>query len=121
MNLVGDGLHNFIDGIVIASAFFINPMIGLSTTVAVVLHEIPQEISDFGVLIYAGYSRAKALLFNFLSALTAVLGAIIAIFLHNTTENFINIAIPLTAGGFIYIATADLIPELKKKQACQNH
>ncbi len=117
MNLVGDGLHNIIDGMIIAASYFISIEIGVATTIAVALHEIPQEIGDFSVLIHAGLSRAKALLFNFLSALTAVVGAIITIIFYNYIENFIQIIIPLTIGGFIYIATADLIPELKKEES----
>jgi len=117
INLIGDGLHNLLDGIIIAAAFFINPATGIATTIAVALHEIPQEIGDFGVLIYAGLSKLKAILYNLLSALMAIVGAGIAILFQNTTENFIDIAIPLTIGGFIYIATADLIPELKKEDS----
>jgi len=117
INLVGDGLHNLLDGIIIAAAFFINPATGIATTVAVALHEIPQEIGDFGVLIYAGLSKLKAIFFNLLSALTAIIGVGIAILFQNYTENFTAIAVPLTIGGFIYIATADLIPELKKEDS----
>ena len=115
MNLVGDGLHNFIDGLVIAGSFLVNPSLGLATTLAVIAHEIPQEIGDFGVLIHAGYSRGKALFFNFFSGLLAVLGALITLIIGPQIENFSAFIIPFTAGGFIYIATADLIPELKKE------
>ena len=115
MNLVGDGLHNFIDGLVIAGSFLISPPLGLATTLAIVAHEIPQEIGDFGVLIHAGYSRGKALFFNFFSGLLAVLGALITLIIGPQIENFSAFIIPFTAGGFIYIATADLIPELKKE------
>lgn len=115
MNLIGDGLHNFIDGLVIAGSFLTAPSLGIATTLAVVAHEIPQEIGDFGVLIHAGYSRAKALFFNFFSALLAVFGALIALLAGPQIENFSSFIIPFTAGGFIYIATADLIPELKKE------
>jgi len=115
MNLVGDGLHNFIDGLVIAGSFLISPPLGLATTLAIVAHEIPQEIGDFGVLIHAGYSRGKALFFNFFSGLLAVLGALITLIIGPQVENFSAFIIPFTAGGFIYIATADLIPELKKE------
>jgi zinc and cadmium transporter len=114
MNLVGDGLHNFIDGLVIAGSFLINPTLGLATGLAVIAHEIPQEIGDFGVLIHAGYSRAKALLLTFFSALLAIFGAFIGLIIGAQIENFSAFIIPFTAGGFIYIATADLIPELKK-------
>jgi zinc and cadmium transporter len=115
MNLIGDGLHNFIDGIIIASSFMASLPLGLATSIAVIAHEIPQEISDFGVLIHAGYSRAKALALNFITALAAIAGAVVALIIGLKIENFIDCAIPFTAGGFIYIATADLIPELKKE------
>jgi len=114
MNLIGDGLHNFIDGMVIAGAFLVNNQLGIITTIAVIAHEIPQEIGDFGVLIHAGYSRSKALFLNFLTALSAVLGAGLALLIGSRIENFTAVILSFTAGGFIYIATADLIPELKK-------
>ncbi|MFA5095666.1 MAG: ZIP family metal transporter [Candidatus Paceibacterota bacterium] len=115
MNLIGDGLHNLIDGIIIAGSFLLNPALGIATTVAVVAHEIPQEIGDFGVLIHAGYSRKKALFLNFFSALMAIFGAFISLLIGQQMENFSTFIVPFTAGGFIYIATADLIPELKKE------
>jgi len=114
MNLIGDSLHNFLDGVVIAGSFLVSPGLGLATTLAVIIHEIPQEIGDFGVLIHAGYTRAKALFFNFITALTAVLGAAITIIFSQYMDNLTAYIIPITAGGFIYIATADLIPELRK-------
>ncbi|MFA7087817.1 MAG: ZIP family metal transporter [Patescibacteria group bacterium] len=115
MNMVGDGLHNFFDGVVIATAFLINIPLGLTTLIAVIAHEIPQEIGDFGVLIYAGYSRRRAMLLNLLTALTSVLGALVAILFASKIGGFSDFIIPFTAGGFIYIATADLIPEIKKE------
>lgn len=117
MNLVGDGLHNFIDGAVIAGSFMISAPLGLATTIAVVAHEIPQEIGDLGVLLHAGYSRARALAFNLFSALTAFLGALLTLSIGARIENFSQYILPFTAGGFIYIAAADLIPELKKHPA----
>ncbi len=113
MNLVGDFLHNFIDGLVLANAFLVNPILGLTTAIAIFIHEIPQEISDFGVLLHAGYSRTKAIRLNFLSSLSAVLGAILAIIFQTqwSTQNLLA----FTAGGFIYIATADLLPEMQKE------
>ncbi|MBU0646921.1 ZIP family metal transporter [Patescibacteria group bacterium] len=114
MNLIGDGLHNFIDGMIIAGSFLINPQLGITTTLAVIAHEIPQEIGDFGILLHAGYSRKKALLLNFASAVCAILGALLILIIGAQINNFITFIIPFTAGGFIYIATADLIPELKK-------
>ncbi len=111
MNLIGDAVHNFIDGAVIAGSFMVSPALGVTTTIAVILHEIPQEIGDFGVLLYAGYKPKKALIFNFISALFAVVGAVVVLLIGDFTE----IIIPITAGGFIYIASADLIPELHKE------
>ncbi|XOU94037.1 MAG: ZIP family metal transporter [Candidatus Kerfeldbacteria bacterium] len=115
-NLVGDGLHNFIDGMIIAGSFMVSIPLGIATTIAVLLHEIPQEIGDFGILIYAGYSKVKALLFNYLSATLAILGAIAVLLMGDHFANAEEYIIPLTIGGFIYIATADLIPELKKEE-----
>jgi len=117
MNLVGDCLHNFFDGLIIAGSFLVSIPLGIATLIAVIAHEIPQEIGDFGVLIYAGYSRAKALLFNFLTALSAFLGALLIVLFGTNIDSLSEWIIPLTAGGFIYIATADLIPELKKETA----
>ena len=117
MNLVGDCLHNFFDGIIIAGSFLVNIPLGIATFIAVIAHEIPQEIGDFGVLMYAGYSRRRALFLNFVTALTAVLGAVVAIMLGSRIDGFSELIVPFTAGGFIYIATADLIPELKKETA----
>lgn len=114
MNLIGDAFHNFLDGVIIAAAYLVDINLGLVTTIAVITHEIPQEIGDFGVLIHAGYSRAKALMLNFFIALTSVLGAVLTLLSSRFIENMIPFIIPITAGGFIYIATADLIPELKK-------
>ncbi|MCP3682744.1 MAG: ZIP family metal transporter [bacterium] len=117
MNLIGDGLHNFIDGMIIAGSYLVSVPLGITTTIAVILHEIPQEIGDFGVLLHAGFSRKKAVLFNFFSALLAVAGAVFAIIIGSKIEGFSMIIVPLTAGGFIYIAGSDLIPELKKETA----
>lgn len=120
MNLIGDGLHNFIDGIVIISAFSVDVSLGIATTIAVLAHEVPQEISDFGVLIYSGFSRAKALLFNFVSALIAILGALAGYLIINSIDNITVILIALTAGGFIYISATDLIPEIHKESKLKN-
>jgi len=119
MNLVGDACHNFFDGLVIAGSFLVSVPLGLTTLLAVIAHEIPHEIGNYSVLIYAGYSRLKALFFNFLTALTAVLGAALAVLLGSRPDGFSVWLIPFTAGGFIYIATADLIPELKKETAAR--
>ena len=112
--LFSDGVHNFIDGVVMAISFLVSIPVGVATTIAVVLHEIPQEIGDFAVLVHSGYSKGKALWFNFLSALPAVLGMILVFSLGSMVENASHWLVPLGAGGFIYIAVADLIPELHK-------
>jgi len=115
MNLVGDALHNFIDGLVIAASYLVSIPVGIATTSAVLLHEIPQEIGDFGVMLHGGLSRTKALVLNFLTALTAVLGVIIGLLLNNFIDNIQLFVIPIAIGGFIYIAGSDLIPELHKE------
>ncbi len=115
LNLIGDGLHNFIDGMVIAVSFTLSLKLGLVTTLAIILHEIPQEIGDFAVLVYGGFSKKKALTYNFISALMAMIGAIAGYFLSDFALGFSNFILPLTAGGFIYIATSDLIPEIHKE------
>ncbi|MFA6486278.1 MAG: ZIP family metal transporter [Candidatus Magasanikbacteria bacterium] len=115
LNLIGDGLHNFIDGIVIVAAFSFSVELGIATTIGVILHEIPQEISDFGVLIYGGFTKGKALLFNFLSGITAVAGALCGSLLISIAHGAMPLLIGLTAGGFIYISASDLIPELHKE------
>lgn len=119
-NLIGDGLHNLIDGMIIAGSYMVSLPLGIATTLAVILHEIPQEIGDFGILIKAGFSRLKALIFNLLSGLIAVLGAIISLIIGGNIESFSLFIIPLTIGGFIYIACADLIPELHKESRFKN-
>lgn len=117
MNLVGDAFHNFLDGIIIATSYVISIPLGITTTIAVLLHEIPQEVGDFGVLVYAGYSKKKALLMNFLISLTAIVGGLVGLLLSNSIAAFSGIMVSFTAGGFIYIATSDLIPEMKKETA----
>lgn len=114
MNLIGDLLHNFIDGLVIAGAFMTDINLGLITLLALALHEIPQELSDFGVLIYSGFSRKKAVIFNFLAGLSSVIGGVLGYYLSYSSERFVLYLLPIAAGGFIYIATSDLVPEIKK-------
>lgn len=116
LNIIGDGVHNFIDGMAIAASFVFSLPLGLSTLVAVIFHEIPQEIGDFGVLVYGGFSRYKALFFNFLSALTAIVGAFVSYYLSFYVQNFVGFLIALTAGGFIYLAASELIPEIQKEK-----
>ncbi len=112
--LSGDFLHNFIDGILIAGAFLLDPLTGIIITLSVIIHEIPQEIGDFAVLIHSGYTKKRALFLNFLSALSSVLGGILGYFLLKSFESFIPFVVLITAGGFIYIALSDIIPELHK-------
>jgi len=115
MNLVGDVVHNFLDGVLIAGSYLSSVPLGIATTIAVLFHEIPQEIGDFGVLLHSGFSKQKALLFNLLSALFAVLGAAATIAAGTMMLNLSSFVVPLAAGGFIYIAGSDLIPELHKE------
>lgn len=112
INLVGDGIHNFVDGALIASAFLLDFHAGLIVTLAVILHEIPQEITDFGVLLYAGLSKTKAILYNLLTALIAIIGAVTFYYFGNNFENTLILMMAVAAGNFIYLSTADLIPEL---------
>lgn len=117
MILFSDGFHNFLDGIIIGISYLAGPEIGIATTIAIILHEIPQEIGDFGVLLHAGFSRARALFMNFLSALTAFAGVTLALVAAASAEAFALWVVPIAAGGFIYIAVADLVPELRKTNA----
>lgn len=112
--LISDGLHNLIDGIIIGASYFISIEVGIATTVAIILHEIPQEISDFGVLLHAGFTKMKALLVNFLSALLSIVGVGIALAVGGTGEIFVPAVMAIAGGGFLYIAGSDLVPELHK-------
>ena len=116
MNLFGDGVHNFIDGLIIGGSYLASIPLGVASTLAVVFHEIPQEIGDFGVLIYGGINKSRAIFFNFSTALTAILGAIVALSLNFLTQGFIPFLVPFAAGNFIYVAGSDLIPELRKEE-----
>lgn len=120
MSLLGDAVHNFIDGLIIAASFVAGMPLGISTTIAVVLHEIPQEIGDFGVLVYGGFEKKKALLFNFLTALAAILGGIAGYYLSGSVDASSQFLLPFAAGGFIYIAASDLIPEIRKSTALRD-
>ncbi len=115
MNLIGDGLHNFLDGMIIAGSFLVSIPLGITTTLAVIFHEIPQEIGDFGVLIHGGFKWSKALLMNFAASLSAILGAVMVLLLNLRVESISAFLVPFTAGGFIYIASSDLIPEMKQE------
>ena len=113
--LFGDGVHNFIDGIIIGVSFIVSVPFGIITTLLIIGHEIPQELGDFGVLVYGGFSKTKALLYNFLSQLTAIIGGIIGYVFSTRIEGVVPFILPFAAGGFIYIAASDLIPELHKE------
>lgn len=115
MNLIGDSIHNLIDGFILAAAFLTSVPLGIVTMIAIALHEIPQEISDFGVLLYAGFSKKKALVLNFLVALMVVVGSVVGYFLSFITESFVPFLLPVAAGGFLYIAASDLMPEIRKE------
>lgn len=116
LNIIGDIVHNFSDGLILGAIFLINIKVGVAATLAIVFHEIPHELGNFTVLIYGGFSKLKALLFNFLSALFAIAGTIIGYYCAGTIHGFASILLPVAAGGFIYIASCDLIPELHKEE-----
>lgn len=117
--LVSDAVHNFIDGLVIAASFVVAFPVGVAAALAVAFHEIPQEIGDFGIMVYGGMKRAKALFFNFLSAIFAVIGGIIGFFLAERIGGSVVFLLPFAAGNFIYIASSDLIPEIKHRESLQ--
>ncbi|MFP4045841.1 MAG: ZIP family metal transporter [Candidatus Aenigmatarchaeota archaeon] len=114
--LISDTLHNFIDGLVIGGSFVISIPTGVVTTLAIALHEIPQEIGDFGVLVYGGFSKKKALIFNYITALTAILGGILGYYISGSIGEASIYLLPFAAGNFIYIASSDLIPEIKHSE-----
>lgn len=115
LNLIGDGIHNFIDGLIIAASFLVDINMGIITTIAVISHEVPQELGDFAVLVYGGFTKRKALLYNFISALTSIIGALTGYLLPSYIENSTQLLLPIAAGGFLYISGSDLIPELHKE------
>jgi zinc and cadmium transporter len=117
MNLIGDGIHSIIDGLIIAASFVVSIPVGFASAVAIAFHEIPQEIADFGVLVYAGFSKKKALALNFLVGLLTVAGGVVGYFIASSAEGIANGLLPFAAGGFIYIAATDLLPEIKKETA----
>lgn len=113
--LISDGIHNFIDGLVMAASFTVNYSTGLATALAIAFHEIPQEIGDFGVLVYGGFKRSKALILNYISAVTVIFGGIVGCLIHSWIGS-IDPLLPFAAGNFIYIASTDLIPEIRYKE-----
>jgi len=116
LNLFGDGLHNFLDGVIIIVAFTTGIGNGIVITLAVLFHELPQEVGDFGILLYGGFSKSKALFFNFLSAMVAFLGGLFALFLSGILESFNLFFLAFSGGGFLYLASTELMPELLKQK-----
>lgn len=115
INLIGDSIHNFIDGLIIAAAFIVDFRLGITTSLAIAFHEIPQEVGDFGVLLHAGFQRTKALILNFLVALIIVAGGIAGYFLARNLEELTIYFLPIAAGSFLYISASDLIPEIRQE------
>lgn len=115
LNLIGDAIHNFTDGLVIGASFVVSVKFGIVTTLVIIFHEIPQEIGDFGVLVYGGFKKTKALFYNFITALTCVIGTAIGFPLAERIGKFSMYILPIVAGGFIYVAACDLIPEVHKQ------
>ncbi len=120
LSLYADGIHNFTDGILIAVSWMFSPEVGLATTIAIVLHEIPQEISDFAVLLQAGFERRNALLYNFYSACTAILGTLLTLWVGEKLSHLSTYVMPFAAGGFIYLAATSLLPEIIRKTNKRN-
>lgn len=114
--VLGDGAHNFIDGVMIAATFMVSVPLGIATAIAVAAHEIPQEIGDFGIMLHKGVKRAKVLWLNILSAVTALIGAILTYLIGESIQQFMPMLLSLAAGFFIYIAASDLIPEIHKEE-----
>jgi zinc and cadmium transporter len=115
MVLISDAVHNFIDGVIVAGSYLVSVELGIATTLAVVLHEIPHEIANFGILIHSGYAKRRALVLNFVSALFAVAGAVFALLLGSAIGPLVAVILPIAAGNFLYIAGSDLVPELHKE------
>ena len=116
LNLVGDGIHNFLDGLIVAGAFLVNAEVGMVTTAVVLVHEVPQELGEFGVLTYGGFSPSKAVLINTLTGLTAVFGGVLGYLFSVHVKSLQPILLPFAAGAFLYVALADLIPELHRRR-----
>lgn len=112
--MLGDGVHNFLDGVAIAASFLVSPPVGVFTTLAIIIHEIPQEIGDVGILLHAGFSRAKAVFYNLITAVTGIAGGLLAYYTLNSFNSSLPYILAVTAGGFVYISAADLLPELQK-------
>jgi len=121
LSLCADGIHNFTDGILIAMAWMVTPELGVAVTITIILHEIPQEISDFGILLQAGFSRKKALLYNFYSACVAILGTFLTLLIGEQISHLSTYVLPFAAGGFIYLAATSLLPEILKETNKHNY
>ena len=119
MNLVGDAVHNFMDGILIAGSFAVDPVLGWATTAAIVMHEIPQELGDIGALLCGGYSPRRAVWLNFLCALAVIPGVVATLLVGQVFENVQIYLLPIAAGGFIYIAASDFLPALHRGEPFQ--
>jgi zinc and cadmium transporter len=116
LNLAGDAVHNFIDGAIIAAAFMMDTRLGVATTFAVIMHEVPQELGDFGVLLHAGHAPRRAILLNFAVATTAFAGGLATLIAGARMQAVVHVLLPVSAGTFLYIAASDLIPELQREQ-----
>lgn len=114
--LIGDAIHNFVDGITIAASFMVHPSIGVATTTGIFLHEMPQELAEFILLVRGGYSKKKALLFNFLTASSVILGGVFGYYFIDTFAHLLGPLLGIAAGNLLYIATADLLPELRERK-----
>lgn len=120
MIMIGDTFHNFVDGVLIAAAFMVDTQVGLVTALAIIAHEIPQEVGDFLILLHSGYSKQKALLFNLFSSFATILGGLIAYFALQTVEAWIPYILSIAAASMLYVAVADLIPGLHKRTAIKD-
>ncbi len=115
--LVSDAVHNFIDGVIIAVSFVVSFPLGVVTTIAVALHEIPQQLGDYGVLLYGGIEKVRALFLNYLSAVPVIIGGVCGFYLAQIIGDYIIYILPFAAGSFVYIAASDLIPEIKNQKS----
>jgi len=116
LSLTGDFIHNFVDGIILAAAFLVDIQLGLVTVVAVALHEVPQEVAEFGVLLYAGFSKANALLFNFISATSIILGGVAGFLVQESIVPLLPYILLFAVGSFVYIGASDFVPEFRKER-----
>lgn len=121
LNILGDSVHNFLDGVAIAASFIVSPALGIASTLAIILHEIPQELADAAVLQYSGWKRRKILMVNFLTALTAMVGALVVFIISSFIGSADQFLVPVAAGQFIYIALADLLPEIHRKAGVKKY